>query len=97
VYKFPKLSREEIQAMFTLDDLRQTRVYQDAKQEGVQQGRQNEARSLLLRQLSKKFETLNDRYQNLIANLALEQMEALSEALLDFTNITDLDLWLTEN
>jgi predicted transposase YdaD len=79
--------------MFTLDDLRQTRVYQDANLEG----RQNEARSLLLRLLSKKFGTLNDRYQDLIANLALEQMEALSEALLDFNNITDLDHWLTEN
>jgi predicted transposase/invertase (TIGR01784 family) len=97
VYKFPKLSREEIQGMFTLDDLRQTRVYQDAKQEGREEGRQNEARSLLLRLLAKKFGVLSDRYQKLIANLALEQMESLSEALLDFNNITDLDRWLTEN
>jgi len=34
VYKFPQLTREEIQAMFTIDDLKQTRYYQDAKQEG---------------------------------------------------------------
>jgi predicted transposase YdaD len=47
VYKFPQLSRQEIQAMFTLDDLKHTRVYQDAKQEGMQQG--------ILRQLSRKF------------------------------------------
>jgi hypothetical protein len=39
----------------------------------------------------------SDRYQTQIANLSLEQMETLSEALLDFTNITDLDRWLTEN
>jgi predicted transposase/invertase (TIGR01784 family) len=97
VCKFPQLSREEIQSMFTLDDLRQTRVYQDAKQEGREEGRQNEARSLLLRLLSKKFGNLSDRYQKLIANLTLERMESLSEALLDFNNLTDLDCWLTEN
>ncbi len=47
--------------------------------------------------LSKKFGTLSDRYQTQITNLPLEQMESLSEALLDFTSITDLDCWLTEN
>jgi predicted transposase YdaD len=34
VYKFPKLTRQEIEVMFTIGDLKQTRVYQDAKQEG---------------------------------------------------------------
>jgi predicted transposase YdaD len=36
VYKFPKLSRQEIEAMFTYSDLKQTRVYQEAKEEGEQ-------------------------------------------------------------
>jgi predicted transposase/invertase (TIGR01784 family) len=40
VYKFPKLSRQEIEAMFTYSDLKQTRVYQDARQEGEQSGEQ---------------------------------------------------------
>ncbi|MCA6504006.1 MAG: DUF4351 domain-containing protein, partial [Pseudanabaena sp. M090S1SP2A07QC] len=40
VYKFPKLSRQEIEAMFTYSDLKQTRVYQDAKEEGEQRGEQ---------------------------------------------------------
>ena len=34
VYKFATLSREEIEAMFSLSDLKQTRVYQEAKEEG---------------------------------------------------------------
>lgn len=33
-YKLPALSREEIEAMFELSDLKQTRVYQEAEQEG---------------------------------------------------------------
>lgn len=34
LYKFPKKSREEIEAMFGLSDLKKTKVYQEAKQEG---------------------------------------------------------------
>jgi predicted transposase/invertase (TIGR01784 family) len=34
VYKFPSMSRQEIEAMFSLSDLQQTRVYQEAKEEG---------------------------------------------------------------
>jgi predicted transposase/invertase (TIGR01784 family) len=34
VYKLPNISREEIEAMFGLNELKQTRVYQEAKQEG---------------------------------------------------------------
>lgn len=38
-YKLPNMSREEIQAMFGLSDLKQTRVYQEAKQEGRLEGK----------------------------------------------------------
>ncbi|MGA9377845.1 MAG: Rpn family recombination-promoting nuclease/putative transposase [Phormidium sp.] len=40
IYKFTNLSREEIEAMFSLSDLKQTRFYQEAKAEGKQEGRQ---------------------------------------------------------
>lgn len=33
-YKLPVMSREEIEAMFELSNLKQTRVYQEARQEG---------------------------------------------------------------
>ncbi|MEC4852124.1 MAG: DUF2887 domain-containing protein [Jaaginema sp. PMC 1079.18] len=33
VYKLPQTRREEIERMFSLDDLRQTRVWQEAQQE----------------------------------------------------------------
>lgn len=38
VYKFPDLSREEIEAMLGLNELKQTKVYQEAVQEGLEQG-----------------------------------------------------------
>jgi len=38
VYKLPQKSREEIEAMLGLSELKQTKVYQEAKQEGLDEG-----------------------------------------------------------
>jgi predicted transposase/invertase (TIGR01784 family) len=38
LYKLPRLSREEIQAMLQVHDIRETRVYQEAKEEGLKEG-----------------------------------------------------------
>ena len=38
LYKLPRLSREEIQTMLQVFDIRHTRVYHEAKQEGIQEG-----------------------------------------------------------
>jgi len=84
--------------MFSLSDIKQTRVYQEAKEEG----RQEEASSMLQRQLSKRFGkisapqsgSLRDRRLENINSLSLEQLEDLGEALLDFSDIADLDNWL---
>ena len=86
VSKFAKLSRQEIQTMFLLSDIKQTRVYQEAMEEG-------ETR-LLLRLLSKRFGKISDRSIQTINKLSLEQLEDLGDALLDFSVITDLDNWL---
>jgi predicted transposase/invertase (TIGR01784 family) len=40
IYKLSRLSREEVQAMLQVHDIRETRVYQEAKEEGVQEERQ---------------------------------------------------------
>ena len=96
--KFSQLSRQEIEAMFLVSDIKQTRVYQEAKQEGRQEGReegrQNGEMILLIRQLSKKFGKLKDIYIENINSLKIEQLEKLGEALLDFTEINDLETWL---
>ncbi|ALB41549.1 hypothetical protein AA650_14710 [Anabaena sp. WA102] len=88
--KFSQLSRQEIEAMFLVSDIKQTRVYQEAKQEGRQDGEM----ILLIRQLSKRFGKLKDIYIENINSLNIEQLEKLGEALLDFTDINDLETWL---
>ena len=39
IYKFPNLSYEEIETMLNLQEIKQTRVYQDAKSEGKLEGK----------------------------------------------------------
>jgi predicted transposase/invertase (TIGR01784 family) len=96
--KFSQLTRQEIEAMFLVNDIKQTRVYQEAKQEGREEGReegeQEGEKNLLLRQLSKRFGKLTDSYIQKISNLKIAQLEDLGEALLDFRDINDLDEWL---
>lgn len=38
IYKFPKLSRQEIEDMLGLSEMKQTRVYQEALEKGLEQG-----------------------------------------------------------
>jgi len=59
-----------------------------------EEGRQEEASSMLQRMLSKRFGKINDRRLENINSLSLEQLEDLGEALLDFSDIADLDNWL---
>jgi len=102
VYKFPKLSRKEIERMFALDDLRQTRVFQEIRdeylQEGIQIGKQEGRRegeiSLVMRLVRRKFGQPDRELTTKISNLTLEQLENLAEELLGFQTIDDLKCWL---
>jgi len=96
VYKFPKLSRQEIEAMFTYNDLKNTRVYQEAKQEGKQEGLQRQV-AMLLRMLTRKFGKLSPRTKNRIEKLSVTQLENLAEVIFDLQTVTDLNTWLRNN
>ena len=100
VNKFPNLSLEEILKMLNLktDDITQTRFYRDVFQLGIQEGRQEGEQDgevkLIIRQLKRRFGIVSSNQENQIRSLSLPQLEALGEALLDFTNFTDIDTWL---
>jgi predicted transposase/invertase (TIGR01784 family) len=95
IYKFTTLSRDEVNAMlgYTIDELKQTRVYQEAKEEG----RQREAVTLILAQLTHKFCALSASATTQIEQLRLEKLEILSVALIGFQSLGDLDHWLLTN
>lgn len=62
--------------------------------EGLAQGRRDEAAALLLRQLQRRCGPLSEQQQTLIRSLALERLEQLGEAVLDFQGAADLAAWL---
>ena len=90
-------------------DLRHTRVAQEwieeGRQEGRQQGRQQGRQeglqegeaSVTIRQLNRRCGPLSDATAARIKALPLGQLEALAEALLDFSGPADLAAWLAEH
>jgi Domain of unknown function (DUF4351) len=69
----------------------------EGKQEGKREGKQEQAQTLVLRLLQRLLGELPQEIQQRIQTLSLEQLEALGEALLDFTAMEDLLNWLTVN
>ncbi len=72
--------------MFGLSDLKQTRVYQEALEEG--------ALSVVTRQLKRRLGELPQDIEQQVRVLSKRQLEILGEDLLDFTTTTDLEEWL---
>ncbi|MEM8603999.1 MAG: DUF2887 domain-containing protein [Cyanobacteria bacterium P01_H01_bin.121] len=95
INKFPHLSIEAIEAMLDLKtaDVRQTRFYQEAYQEGQQE----QGQSLILRQLARQVGSVPTELQTQIESLTLVQLETLGEALLQFKAVADLEAWLLAN
>jgi predicted transposase/invertase (TIGR01784 family) len=86
VYKFPQMSRQEIAQMLGLVELQQTRVYQEGQEQGE--------RNLILKLLTRRLGKLPAEIIKQIEALSLEKLEALGEALLDFSALNDLTAWL---
>ncbi|HAN45839.1 MAG TPA: hypothetical protein DCQ32_04740 [Cyanobacteria bacterium UBA8156] len=84
---------EEIARMFTLEDLRQTRSFQQALAEGHHQGRQEGECQLLLRLMEGRFGPVGDRLRQQIQALSSEQIEALGLYLWECQTIADVEAW----
>lgn len=61
---------------------------------GYERGREEGEQTLVLRLLQKRVGELPEKVRERIQTLSLDQLEALGEALLDFTAIEDLFSWL---
>ncbi len=105
VAKFPQMSRQELEAMLGLESLRNTRVFQEGREAGIEQGREAgieqgrevEARSLIERQLTRRLGNLTPQDHAQVRRLSLIQLEQLGEDLLDFRTPEDLLAWLDHN
>ncbi len=66
-------------------------------EQGLQQGLQQGEVVLILRQLNRRFGSIAPELEAQIRSLAISQLENLGEALLDFSDTSDLVTWLSEH
>jgi len=53
--------------------------------------------TLILRQLNRRLGNVPDTIESTLAQLSLHSLEALGEALLDFSEVEDLMVWLRQH
>jgi hypothetical protein len=70
---------------------------QQGKVDGRQEGKTEEGQALILRQLKRRVGNISVDIETQIKTLALAQLEELGEALLDFSSISDLESWFSQN
>jgi predicted transposase/invertase (TIGR01784 family) len=80
VYKLPKKSRKEIEAMLGLSELKQTRVYQEALEEGKTEG-EAKGKAEATRKFALKLLRTGMNLQQIaeFTELSLEQIQALQK------------------
>jgi flagellar biosynthesis/type III secretory pathway protein FliH len=65
-------------------------------EKGLKQGAQR-ATTLVVRQLTRRINGLSPSLEARVRQLSIEEVEALAEALLDFSSETDLINWLAQH
>jgi predicted transposase/invertase (TIGR01784 family) len=88
------LKRDFINQILRRDIMQQSVIYQDILQEGEQTGALKQGQSLILRLLVRRIGEVSPEMRSQIQALSLPQLEALGEALLDFTKPDDLHEWI---
>lgn len=73
---------------FLKELMQESPIYQEIMQKGVQRGKQD----TVMRQLIRSVGTISPQLQAQIQNLFIQQLDSLSEALLDFSDASDLTI-----
>ncbi|BDI18224.1 hypothetical protein ANSO36C_40260 [Nostoc cf. commune SO-36] len=69
---------------------------EEGRQEGREEGRQEGKKDLILRLLNRRIGEIDALLIGQIKGLSIKQLENLGEALLDFSNVADLETWLNQ-
>ncbi|MEZ2235629.1 Rpn family recombination-promoting nuclease/putative transposase [Microcoleus sp.] len=107
-----RFEKDLIRQLFRKETMRGSVIYQEIREdgllegrqlglqlgleEGVKEGRKNEALSLVTRQLIRRIGPIAPETREQIQALSLEELEDLGEALLDFSEGSDLVNWLND-
>jgi predicted transposase/invertase (TIGR01784 family) len=98
------LKRDFINQVLRRDIMQQSVIYQEWKEEFLQEGEQRgraegvqREQALILRQLTRRIGNVTPAMQTQVQALSLNQLESLGEALLDFSEPADLITWIDKN
>ena len=97
-----ELEEQTIRQLMRSPVMRESTMYQsilregraEGLEQGLIQGRTAGEKSLILKLLTRKLGTLSPNITTKVSVLSLERLGSLGEALLDFTNVADLESWL---
>jgi predicted transposase YdaD len=88
------LKRDFINQVLRRDIMQESVIYQEWREEFLQEGEERGERSLILRQLARRIGEVSSEMRAQIQGLPLAQLESLGEALLYFSSQNDLEEWL---
>ncbi|BAY90196.1 MULTISPECIES: DUF4351 domain-containing protein [unclassified Tolypothrix] len=88
-YFIRQLLREEL--------MQESVIYQDILQKGEQRGEQKEALKYTLRLINRRFGEIDSVIIERLQVLSTEKLESLGEDFLEFSNMSDLVVWLEQN
>lgn len=71
-------------------------LYQQDREQDREQAVQQGEQRLIIRLLNRRFGEIDSSTIERVQGLSIEQLEALGEALLDFSAISDLEAWLNQ-
>ena len=94
------LEKAVIQQILREEIVKESVIYQDILEQGLQQGLQQALQreiAFVLRLLKRRFGDLDKGVESRIRSLSVDQLEALGEASLDFTQSEELTTWLERN
>ena len=69
-------------------------MWSDAGRAGELKGLHRGKEEILIRQMKRKFEDITPQTLERLDQLAAEQLDDLSESLLDFASFAEVELWL---
>ena len=93
-----RFKKDLIRQLFREGIMRESVIYQEileeGREEGREEGKQEEALAYTMRLLTRRIGTVEPQLEAQLRSLTTQELEDLGEALLDFSELTDLDAWL---
>lgn len=91
-----RFEKSLIRRLFREELMRESVIYQDILEQGLQQGLQRGEAIALLRIFTRRFGEIPPQLEAKIRSLSIPELEALIDAQIDFSSLDDLVNWLNQ-